>query len=275
MTGPQPAKYGPVVDVLDRPWGRLGYRVMGDPTAPRLLYVHGSGGRLADVEPMLDRWAKRFRLVAFDHRGMGTSDVPTAPYTMADVTDDVVALLDAVGWPTCRILGVSYGGMVAQHVAAQIPDRVERLVLACTSSGGVGGSSYPLHELYALPEAERRQVLPTILDTRFTPDHLARDARARAIVEARTDRTTTLDPVALRLQMDARHGHDAYDLLPRITSPVLVAVGATDGIAPPANGERIAERLPDATLVTFDGGHLFLVQDRTATPTLQGFLATP
>ena len=123
---------------LERPWGRLGYRVAGDPRSPRLLYVHGSGGRLADIEPMLDRWAERFHLVAFDHRGMGTSDVPPAPYTMADVTDDVVALLDAVGWPTCRMLGVSYGGMVAQHVAARIPDRVERLVLACTSSGGAG-----------------------------------------------------------------------------------------------------------------------------------------
>ncbi|MBM3683347.1 MAG: alpha/beta fold hydrolase [Actinobacteria bacterium] len=258
---------------LLRPWGHLRYRVLGDPTAPRLLYVHGSGSSLANVEPMLDRWAERFRLLAFDHRGMGDSDVPTEPYTMADVADDVVALLDAVGWSWFRMFGISYGGMVAQHVAAMIPARVERLVLACTSSGGAGGSSYPLHELHDLPETERRRVLPTILDTRFTPAFLATDARARAIVEARTEGGTPVDPVALRLQMGARRAHDAYDALDRITCPTLVAVGATDGIAPPENGRRIAERLSDATIATFDGGHLFILQDRTATPTLQTFLA--
>ena len=74
---------------------------------------------------------------------------------MADYAADALALLDHVGWDRARVVGVSFGGMVAQELAVTAPERVERLALLCTSPGGAGGASYPLHELAALPEAER------------------------------------------------------------------------------------------------------------------------
>ena len=74
---------------------------------------------------------------------------------MADFADDAAALLDAVGWDDCLVLGISFGGMVAQEVAIRHPERVRRLVLACTSAGGEGGASYPLHELVDLSPEER------------------------------------------------------------------------------------------------------------------------
>lgn len=261
------------MSIVERPWGRLHYELLGDAVAPHLLYINGSGSRLVDVLPMLGPFTKRFQVLAFDHRGMGESDVPRAEYTMPDLADDVVALVDHARWSSFRVFGISFGGMVAQHVAARIPNRIERMVLACTSSGGAGGSSYPLHELYALSDDERANRFPTVLDTRFTPEFVAADETARLILSVPRPTLTGDAKRGLDLQMNARRHHDAFDLLPSITCPVMVTAGATDGIAPPENCRRLADRLPNAEFREFTGGHMFMLQDRSATPVMIEFLA--
>src|SRR5215470_9812409 len=124
-------------------------------SGPRLLFCNGSGTTLQAVGPLLDLVAASFDLVAWDYRGLGRSAPVTDPYTMADVAADAVGLLRIAGWTSCRVLGVSFGGMVAQEFAVTHPERVERLALACTSAGGGGGSSYPLQKLQGLPPDER------------------------------------------------------------------------------------------------------------------------
>ena len=111
--------------------------------------------------------------MAYDQRGLGRTEVPEAAYTMADYAEDANALLDAVGWETCHVMGVSFGGMVAQELAVRHPQRVNRMVLACTSSGGAGGSSYPLHELGSLDMGELVRRTTLLSDTR-------RDAEGQA-----------------------------------------------------------------------------------------------
>src|SRR5690242_11326425 len=102
---------------------------------------------------------------------------------MADYAADAAALLDEIGWERARLVGVSFGGMVAQELAVTAPERVERLALLCTSPGGAGGASYPLHDLAALPEAERARVALGLLDTRFTEEWLAEHPSDRALAE--------------------------------------------------------------------------------------------
>jgi Predicted hydrolases or acyltransferases (alpha/beta hydrolase superfamily) len=116
-------------------------------SGPRLLFCNGSGTTLQAVGPLLDLVAAEFDLLAWDYRGLGRSAPVTGPYTMADLAADAAGLLQIAGWDICRVLGVSFGGMVAQEFAVTHPERVERLALACTSAGGDGGSSYPLHKL--------------------------------------------------------------------------------------------------------------------------------
>ena len=132
------------------------YETGGVATAPRVLYITGTGGDLrVHPGPLDSPLASQFSLLAYDQRGLGQSSVPPGPYTMAEYADDAAALLDRLGWAGAAVMGVSFGGMVAQELALRHPGVVTRLVLACTSSGGPGGASYPLHELAALPPEER------------------------------------------------------------------------------------------------------------------------
>ena len=91
-----------------------------------------------------------FCVTAYDQRGLGQSDKPEGPYSMRDYADDAAAVMDAMGIDKAMILGISFGGMVAQEFAVRHTARLSRLALWCTSPGGAGGASYPLHELEGL-----------------------------------------------------------------------------------------------------------------------------
>lgn len=243
---------------------------------PPLLFFNGSGTSLATTKMMLDPYAERFDLLVHDQRGLGQTGVPPGPYEMADYAADGAALLDHVGWDRCRVVGVSFGGMVAQEFAVTYPGRVERLALVCTSPGG-DFASYPLHTLAAMDPAEAGAMRLTLIDTRYTPEFLAEHETDRILAEfiAGAAAAPPGEEVqrGMALQLDARSRHDVADRLGRITCPTLVACGRYDGIAPPDNGEAIAARVPGADLRIYEGGHMFFIQDPTAQPEVLDFLA--
>lgn len=244
---------------------------------PNLLFFNGSMSTLAEAGMLVQAYAGRFHVVAHDQRGLGKTSVPPGPYTMADYAADGIALIDHLGWDTCRVVGTSFGGMVAQELAVTVPDRVERLALLCTSAGGVGGPSYPLHELRDLGPAEARALSMTLMDSRFDDEWLATHDLDRTLVEGMASRSVA-EPGSERArgereQMGARKGHDVWDRLPRITCPTLVASGRFDGIAPPANGEAIASQISAAEFRIYEGGHAFFAQDGKAFPEILEFLA--
>jgi pimeloyl-ACP methyl ester carboxylesterase len=246
-------------------------------SGPRLLFFNGSGATLATSAPLIWSFADRFDVVAHDQRGLGHTAIPPGPYSMADYAADAAALLDHLGWMTCRVVGVSFGGMVAQEFAVTWPERVERLALVCTSPGGAGGASYPLHTLAELPSDEQAAMGLRILDTRFTPEWLAAHPNDRALVEmmaARRNNPKTKEQLrGEHEQIEARRYHDVCVRLPRITCPTLVACGRFDGIAPLANGEWIAAHITGAELRVYEGGHAFFVQDTKALVEITAFLA--
>jgi len=234
---------------------------------PRLLFISGSGGDLRTKPNVFDGplGRGRFDLLAYDQRGLGQTSVPEPPYTMQQYADDAAGLLDHQGWDTALVVGVSFGGMVAQELAVRHPDRIAKLVLCCTSSGGAGSPSYPLHTLTDLPEDERTRTQLGISDTRYGAEwQAANPERAESILATmRTGRAATPGE---RHQLEARRHHDVFDRLPAVTAPTLVCAGRYDGIAPVANSEAIARQIPGAELRVYEGGHLFIVQDKTAWP---------
>jgi 3-oxoadipate enol-lactonase len=245
-------------------------------SGPRLLFCNGSGMTLQAVRPLLDLVAAKFDLLAWDYRGLGRSVHVTGPYTMADLAADAVGLLEIAGWDTCRVLGVSFGGMVAQEFAVTYPERVERLALACTSAGGDGGSSYQLQKLAELPPEQRAaaqlQLADSRWDERWLEAHPADRALAERLTAAGQDQP---DPAASTAQLKARAGHDVWDRLDAITCPTLVGYGNYDGIAPVQNSTAIASRIRGAELRGYEGGHLFLFQDPAALPEFEAFLQAP
>jgi 3-oxoadipate enol-lactonase len=248
-------------------------------SGPRLLFCNGSGLTLHDVRPLLDPLTASFDLLAWDYRGFGRSAPVTRPYTMADVAADAAGLLEAVGWESCRVVGVSFGGMVAEEFAVTHPQRVERLALACTSAGGEGGSSYPLQKLLELPPGQRVAAELTLADSRWDQRWLEAHPTDRAIAGRLTgtgqDQQNPAAAAAHAAQLQAREGHDVWARLGAINCPVLVGYGTYDGIAPARNSTNIASRIRRAELHGYEGGHGFLFQDPAALPAFIAFLQAP
>jgi 3-oxoadipate enol-lactonase len=254
---------------IDVYYERLGH-------GPPLLFLNGSGTSIERSRRTIDPWAESFDVVVADQRGLGATEAPVGPYTMADYAADGLALLDHLGLDRVRVVGTSFGGMVAQELAVTQPTRVERLALLCTSAGGAGGSSYPIEQLIGLTPQERAAEAVSIVDSRWNEAWFAEHEIDRMIATAVASAGAP-DPAGdggrgQRRQMDARAHHDVWDRLPAITCPTLVAAGRYDGIAPVANGRAIVSRVPGAELRIYEGGHVFFVQDPTAIPEIVAFL---
>jgi 3-oxoadipate enol-lactonase len=244
---------------------------------PPLLFISGTGGDLRNKPNVLDGpFPKTFEILAYDQRGLGRTAKPDKTYSMAGYADDAAALMDHLGWTDALVVGVSFGGMVAQELVLRHPSKVRRLVLACTSPGGAGGASFAFHEIGHLDRRERARYLIPISDTRSD----AAWATANPAAYDQWVAMTAADPFAdepghamgARRQLEARALHDTWDRLPHIGCPVLIAGGRHDGIALPETQSRMAGRIPGAQLRMFEGGHMFLLQDRTANSAIIEFL---
>lgn len=236
---------------------------------PRVLFISGTGGDLRIRPNVFDSpLADAREILTFDQRGLGQTRAPEVAYSMADYADDAAALLRVLQWDRVAVMGVSFGGMVAQELGLRHPDLVAKLVLACTSSGGAGGASYPLQELDALPGDERIARQLALADLRRDEAwRKANPERWESLLEmARNSRRDDSDSAGAQRQLAARAEHATWERLPELTMPVLLAGGRYDGIAPVANMTAIAQQVEQAQLRFFDGGHLFLIQDKAAYP---------
>src|SRR3990167_1225508 len=224
-----------------------------------LLFISGTGGDLRNKPNQFDGpLAKAFDLVSHDQRGLGRSDKPDRPYSMADYADDAAGLMAHLGWDQAHVVGVSFGGMVAQELALRHPARIRRLVLACTSPGGAGGASYPFHEIEHLTGEARAKHLIPISDTRRDAVWAAANPETYAQLVALGSADPFADEPARKQgahrQLEARKDHDTWDRLSDIAAPTLIAAGRYDGVALPETQEKMAARIPGAPPRFFAGG---------------------
>ena len=200
--------------------------------------------------------AARYRTIALDNRGVGQSEVPPGPYSIALMASDAAVVLDAAGVERAHLFGVSMGGMIAQEFALLYPQRVRSLILGCTASGGP-------HAVHAGPEA-----IEVLMRQGMSPDETA-EAIIPFIYYPATSRERIDEDMAIRkkwyptpegraAQWQGIIAWEAYSRLPQITAPTLVIHGESDRLIPPANGKLIAGHIPGAKLVMLPhAGHIF------------------
>ncbi|MEZ5379946.1 MAG: alpha/beta hydrolase [Acidimicrobiales bacterium] len=254
------------------------YEMHGDPEAPPVLMISGTGNDLRWSQPDRNPINKAGYVCHFDQRGLGQTDKPDGPYTMAQYADDAAGLAAALGWSRCHVVGTSFGGMVALNLVQRHPDLVDRLVLNCTSPGG-DHASFPLHTLTDLPPDELLDRRMRLTDGRYDPDaDEPLPGIPRVVYDAMLARGANPPSgeaaAGARRQLEARAGHDVNAALPAIASPTLVCAGRYDHIAPLSNAEKLANDIPDAVLRVFEGGHLFMMQDRDAFAAITTFVQT-
>jgi 3-oxoadipate enol-lactonase len=237
----------------------LYYEVSGPESAPVLVLGNSLGTTTAMWDRQVPVLSEQFRVLRFDHRGHGRSAVPPGPYTVADLGHDLVGMLDALRIDRVAYCGLSLGGMVGLWLAAQVPERVERLAVCCTSA-------YPGPDRAAAYADRAVQVrahgMPSVVDRVtsiwFTPafrarepatvEQLAADLRATP-VDGYAGCCAALAAVDLRAELAA------------VAAPTLVLAGADDPATPPEHGAAIAEDVRDARLVVVpDAAHLANVE---------------
>lgn len=225
-------------------WERRG---AGEP----LLLVHGLGYARWGWEPVLDGLARSFDVILFDNRGIGESDAPPGPYTAAELAADALQVLDEAGVARAHVLGTSLGGMVAQELALAHPERVDRLVLACTTPGGP--------ESFPMPEQTVALMQGGATLRQFVENALAPEPDEEVVERILRHREATAQPLeAWTAQAAAGATFDALDRVAGIAAPTLILHGTADAVVDSRNTALLALRIPDARVELFPGGgHLF------------------
>jgi pimeloyl-ACP methyl ester carboxylesterase len=251
----------PLTNVAGR---KVYYEIHGDPSPVPLLLLMGMAGSCRGwLGLQVPEFKQHRRTVIFENRGVGASEDPGGPFTTADMADDAVGLLRALGIERADVLGAFMGGMIAQEMALRHPESVERLVLVGT---------------YARPDVKRRMLLEKWKDMvreGVSSGVLSRERllwtlqdetfEQRDLVEAMVeylDRSGA--PVSddlLARQCEACLQHDTLDRLAAIQHTTLIVCGRQDQLTPPRLHRELADGLPNARLVTFSyGAHLVVVE---------------
>lgn len=235
---------------------RIYYETAG--SGPPVLLIMGLGSNAYGWYRTIPWLSERYHAIAFDNRGTGRSDVPAGAYSIAQMAADAAAVLDAAGHDRAHIVGASLGGMIAQRFALAYPERVESLVLICTTHGGSHAIAASQEVMTGLvqggedPATVYRQNAWFLYgdDTRTNhPERIEEDLDYRGKIPTQ--------PTGYLGQLQAAMGHDTWDELASITAPTLVVHGESDILIPTANGTSLAGRIAGSELVLLPGaGHM-------------------
>lgn len=235
----------------------------GDP----LILIRGLGSNADHWYAQVPEFSKHYQVITFDNRGIARSGDPGGALTIQEMAADTIALMDALQIERAHVLGLSMGGMIAQEIAINHPQRVRGLVLVVTHAGGdqqVKASDEVIETVQGMTlddslEARVKAVAVFFASRTLTdrPDLLQEYAAVSATYPA--------SPEILKRQMEAVANHDAHDRLSKIEAQTLVLTGAEDILIPIENATLLADGIPRSELLVVEGGgHQILVEQPEA-----------
>jgi pimeloyl-ACP methyl ester carboxylesterase len=246
---------------------------------PPLLVLNGYAATSADWDPsFIDRLACCHRLILLNNRGIGGSTDDGRAFDIGKLADDAAHVIETLGCERTSVLGWSMGGFIAQVLAVEHPDRVEKLILLATDPGGADADlASPavwsrLIDISGTPHEQTRRLLSLLFPPGVAEDFYREFGDIMAAARAQ------LSPELLKRQgaaMDAWHRNGIANRLGRIHVPVLITTGTEDVVIPPSNALKLLNAIPNAWLAQFPrSGHAFMAQyPRALAELINNFLA--
>ncbi|MGO4380718.1 3-oxoadipate enol-lactonase [Pseudoduganella sp. RAF53_2] len=239
---------------------RIAYRFDGAQQLPTLILSNSIATDYAMWDGQIAELSQRFRVLRFDTRGHGKSDVPLGPYSMDRLGHDVLDLMDALGIARAHFLGLSLGGFIGQWLAIHRPERIDRLILSNTAAS-LGTDGWSERIAGVLADHGMRESAEMFLNNWFPAKMVAENGaeiqRFRAMLHA-------IDPRGVAGAFAAVRDADQRRTVRLIEAPTLVIAGIDDTVTSAKHGEELAAAIPGARLVMLPGVHLSNVEQPAA-----------
>ncbi len=234
------------------PDAQIHYELSGPENAPVLLFSNSLGTTFHMWDVQLDDFSKHFRILRYDTRGHGQSSVTPGPYTIEQLSNDALHLLDLLKLPQVSFCGLSMGGMTGMFLGAQFPSRFRKLVL-CSTAAKIGTPDIWNARIEAVRKSGMNSVASAVIERWFTPSFRAAHSAPTADMLAMLENANANGYVA---NCAAVRDFDFRDRLSLIKPPTLVVSGTHDPVATPADGRFLAEHIPECRFVEVPAAHI-------------------
>jgi 3-oxoadipate enol-lactonase len=236
---------------------RINYALEGQSDAAVLVLSNSLGTNYSMWDPQMPEFLKTLRVLRYETRGHGQSSVTRGPYSIEQLGKDVLGLADAVGVERFHFCGLSMGGMIGMWLAANAPERVDKLVL-CNTAAKIGNAETWNARIEAIRKDGMKPVAASVVERWFTPAFRERD---RASV-ARTQRMLEeANPEGYAANCAAVRDFDFRERLSEIRKTTLVISGKHDPATTPADGQFLAEHIAGARYAELNAAHLSNIED--------------
>ncbi|EHP43501.1 b-ketoadipate enol-lactone hydrolase [Cupriavidus basilensis OR16] len=231
---------------------RLHYRLDGDDTLPVLVLANSLGTNLDMWSPQIGAFAKHFRVLRYDTRGHGQSSVTPGPYTIPQLGEDVIALLDALKIDRAHFCGLSMGGITGMWLALNHAGRFDKVVL-CNTAAYIGPPGNWTNRAAAVERDGVGSIAAAVVDKWLTPGYAAGQP---ALVQSLQAMLSATDAAGYAANCRAVRDSDLRDAVAGITRPTLVIAGSDDIPTPPRDGQYLAQTIPGARYAELEAAHL-------------------
>lgn len=235
---------------------RIRYSLDGKPEAPVLVLSNSLGADLSMWEPQLAAFTRHFRVLRYDTRGHGASEVTPGDYTLDLLGRDVVSLLDQLGINRASFCGLSMGGLIGMWLGLRAPERMGKLVL-CNTGARIGSAETWNARIDAVRKAGLAAIREAVLERWFTPSFRAREPGA---VDRFSQVFLKTSPEGYVANCAAIRDADLRDAIAGIRSLTLVVTGSHDLATPPAGARFMVEHIPGAQYAELDAAHISNVE---------------